>query len=230
MSKNTKNIGNQRHQTPFRAPATATDAKGKIMTLLKQKGVSVSESDVLRMITKRCFAAHRPYREQRGAAAVYGPMPMSDLKYFLTPRFLAWAQPLVKSKEVVVTLDELSNGMWTFEVWFSHEYLFRCQLQEWDLAARKEEKSSKTGKIPTKTTMSIYLTGREKRALRRRAQRIGLRRARNDGESIMLRLVASHVLADCFKSLESQKAPNPPPTKPAPKGESPKPTSAYGQA
>jgi hypothetical protein len=152
-------------------------------------------------------------------------MPASELKHFLTPKFRAWAQPLIKSKEVVVTLDELPNGMWTFEIWFSHEYLFRRHVQELEMLAREEEKSSKTGKIPTNTTMSIYLTGREKHALRRRAQRIGLRRARKDGEAIVLRLVASHVLADCFKSLESQKST--PPRKPAP---NPKPTSAYGQA
>jgi hypothetical protein len=216
MSKNTKNIGTQRHQTPFRAPATATDAKGKIMTLLKQKGLSVSDSDLLRIVTKLCFAPHRQGWEPH----VIGPMHERDLKHFLTPRFRAWAQPLIETREVVVTLDEFSNGLWILLVWVSREYLFKRHVQELEMLARQTEKASKTGKIPNKT-MSVYLTAREKRTLRRQAERMSLKRARNGGESRMLRLVASYGLADFLEYLESKESVGSLGSIPRPKRENP---------
>jgi hypothetical protein len=229
MFKTRTGSENKRHQLPFRAPAKATDAKCKLMNLLETKGIFVSESDLLRSITKPCFAPHRPHHEQSRAFVIQGPMSKDKLKTFLTPKFLAWAQPLIKSKDVIVELDELSNRTWIIWVWLTHEHLFRCMVEEWDLAARKEEKSSKTGKIPN-TTMSVYLTGEEKRALARRAQPMGLKRARTSGESILLRLVASYGLPDFLEFLEARESAGARPSKPAPKRKNPRCHLSYGQA
>jgi hypothetical protein len=131
-------------------------------------------------------------------------MAKSDLERLLTPRFLAWALPLVDSKEAIVRVDQFANGTWRLWIWVSHEYLFRQRVQELEKAAREEERSARSDKIPN-ATMTVYLTGRERRAARRRAQRLSLKRARS-GESRMVRLVASYALPGLLKELEAAEA------------------------
>jgi hypothetical protein len=105
----------------------------------------------------------------------------------------------------------------------SYEHLYRLEAQELEKAACAEEKSGKSETCGKATTI-VYLTRRERRAANRRAKRLALKRARESGESRLVRLFVEDGVPKLLKEVEErretlEKAPQP--QNPNPEGGTP---------
>src|SRR5687768_17483365 len=126
MSKTPKRPAKGRkHPLPIKLTESAKAALDKILSLLANQGIVITPSELIRILCAPCFSEPEPdFRNRPGHSVTYGPMPVAQLEQFLTPRFQAWAKPLVDSKHVIVRIDYFSDGTCTFLIWVSVEHAF----------------------------------------------------------------------------------------------------------